>query len=64
MDNEKDNRPATCYISANGSKEYFQYDRLHHTARTRRGVEVYITEEKLLDFLHTADMLGFKAGRV
>lgn len=62
--NEKDNNRATYYVSANGSKEYFQYDRTHHTATLRGGNVINISEEKLMDFLHTANLLGFKSGRV
>jgi len=64
MSERKDNEPLTYYVLANGCKEYFKYDRQGRTATMHDGRRVYITEERLLDFLHTADMLGFKAGKV
>ena len=60
----ENNKHAVYYMSANGSKEYFTYDHTHHVARTRGGKEVSITEDRLVEFLHTANLLGFRAGRI
>lgn len=54
----------TYYIEINGSKAYFQYDKEKHAARRLGGNTVTISEEKLNDFLHTAKILGFKAGEL
>lgn len=59
--NENNN---TYYIDINGSKAYFNYDREKQSASRIGGNTVTISEEKLNDFLHTAKILGFKAGEL
>lgn len=56
----------TYYIDT-GGRAYISYDRTHGTARLIGdigGAEVQISEEALIDFIHTAQLLGFKAGKM
>lgn len=59
---EKDNEKIF-YIDVDGHHAYFNYDNERQTL-TRRDVKVTITPERLADFLHTADLFGFKTGTV
>lgn len=46
-----------------GSKAYFHYDKEHGTVEYD-GQSYPIPEDKFIDFLHTANMIGLKAGKI
>lgn len=59
--NEKDKK--TYFIEVSGARVYFNYDEGTQVC-TRGGKSVTILKEVFMDFLHTANVLGFKAGEV
>jgi len=54
----------TYYIATEHGTVYFTHDVGRNEAVLRDGRKVTITEERLLNFLHTAELLGFKAGKI
>lgn len=59
-----DDSRKTYYIEINGSKAYFQYDEEKQEFYPRNGKSVIIGKDRFEDFLHTAKVLGFKAGEL
>lgn len=57
------NEKKTYFIEVNGIKSYFNYDEGTQLC-TRGGKSVTILKEVFMDFLHTANVLGFKAGEL
>lgn len=53
----------TYYLDTAHENSYISYDRRRRTA-TYHGHTVQMSEDALLAFLHTAEMIGFKTGKI
>jgi len=62
---EQQDERTVFYIEVGGSKAYIDYNTERHIAKLVGNVEnITIPEEKLEDFIHTARLLGLKAGKI
>lgn len=52
------------YIGTKHGTVYISYDSEVRTAHGMDGSSTIISIEKLTDFLHTAELLGFKTGKI
>jgi len=54
----------TYWIDADGHKQYMRYDRGRQEATVTGGKPVVISHERLMDFLHTWELLGNRYGEL
>lgn len=52
------------YIATDSGTTYLSYDREKRNAQMKDGSSVLISEDRFADFLHTAELLGFKTGKL
>lgn len=61
---EKENEITTYWVDVDGHKSYIRFNKGRQEAVLRDGRKVVISHDRLLDWLHTSELLGNSYGEL